>query len=60
MYIVYAAEKTIEVLANKPNKDDLSNTPYKDKNSPMKFKDKGAPQLPRHRIKNNIANNGIT
>jgi hypothetical protein len=26
----------------------------------MKFKDKGAPQLPRHRIKNNIANNGIT
>ena len=59
IYMVYAAENTIEELANTPNKDDLSNTPYSDKNSPMKFKDSGAPQFARHNMKNNMANNGI-
>ena len=60
IYIVYAAENTIEELANTPNNEDLSNTPYNDINSPMKLKDRGAPQLARHNIKNIIANNGIT
>lgn len=59
IYIVYAAENTIEELANTPNKGSLSNTPYNDINSPIKFKVKGTPQLPNDSIKNNIANKGI-
>jgi hypothetical protein len=29
-------------------------------NSPKKFSVKGTPQLPKHKIKNNIENKGIT
>jgi hypothetical protein len=57
--MVYAAEKTIDELANAPNIGNLSKTPYRDINSPMKFKVKGAPQLPKDKIKNNILNRGI-
>jgi len=59
IYIVYAAENTIEVLAITPNNGNLSNIPYKDINSPTKFKVRGTPQLPNDRIKNNIENKGI-
>ncbi len=58
--IVYAAENTIEELANTPSNGNLSNTPYKDINSPTKFKVRGTPQLPKDNIKNNIENKGIT
>ena len=51
IYIVYAAEKIIEELANIPNTGNLSNIPYKDKNSPIKFKVKGTPQFAKHNKK---------
>ena len=57
--IVYAAENTIEELANIPNKGNLSNTPYKDINSPTKFKVRGTPQLASDNRKNNIEKIGI-
>jgi hypothetical protein len=57
--MVYTADKTIELDANIPAKDNLSNIPYKDINSPTKFKVRGAPQLPKQRIKNNIEKIGI-
>jgi hypothetical protein len=60
IYIVYAAEKIIEELANVPSKGNLSNTPYSDINSPTKFKVRGTPQLPKHSIKNNTENKGIS
>ena len=59
IYMVYAAENTIDVLANKPKRGNLSNVPYKAINSPMKFKVKGTPQFPKHKIKKNIENKGI-
>jgi len=60
IYIVYAADNTIEELAKAPNKGNLSKVPYKDKNSPTKFKVSGVPALPKHNIKNKIENKGIT
>lgn len=60
MYIVYAALKTIEELANTPSKGNLSKVPYKLINSPIKLRDSGVPALPKQRIKNNIENKGIT
>ena len=60
IYIVYAADNTIDELAKTPSKGNLSNTPYKDINSPTKFKVRGTPQLPKDKMKNNIENKGIT
>jgi hypothetical protein len=59
IYMVYAADNTIEELAKAPNKGNLSKVPYKDKNSPTKFKVRGVPALPKHSIKNKIENKGI-
>ena len=59
IYMVQAAENTIEELAKTPSNGNLSNTPYKDMNSPTKFKVRGTPQLPKDRIKNKIENRGI-
>jgi len=59
MYIVYAAENTMDELAKTPNNGNLSNTPYKDINSPTKFRVRGTPQLPKHNMKNKIENKGI-
>src|ERR1041384_5501400 len=59
IYIVYAADNTIELLAKAPNKGNLSNVRYKDKNSPTKFKVSGVPALPKQSIKKKIENKGI-
>jgi hypothetical protein len=59
IYIVKAAENTIEDEDNAPAKGNLSNTPYKDINSPTKLNVSGAPQLPKHRMKNNTDNKGM-
>ena len=59
MYIVYAALRIIEELANNPNKGNLSKVPYKLINSPIKLRDKGVPAFPRQSIKNKIENKGI-
>lgn len=59
IYIVYAAEKTIDELANAPNIGNCSNVPYRHINSPIKFKVRGVPELPKHSMKNNIENKGI-
>lgn len=58
--MVYAALNTIEEDANIPSNGNLSKVPYKLINSPIKFKDKGVPALPKHSMKNNIENTGIT
>ena len=59
MYIVYAAENTIEELAKAPKRGNLSNAPYKHKNSPIKLSDRGVPALLRQSIKNNMEKIGI-
>ena len=60
IYIVYAALKMIEELANTPNRGNLSKVPYKHINSPIKLRDNGVAALSKQRIKNNIENRGIT
>jgi hypothetical protein len=60
MYIVYAADNTIEELAKAPSKGILSKAPYIHINSPIKLSVKGVPALPKHNMKNNIENKGIT
>lgn len=59
IYIVYAAEKTIEELAKTPKAGNLSKTPYNDINSPTKFRVRGTAQLPKHNRKNIIEYKGI-
>ena len=54
MYIVYAADNTIDELASILKIGNLSNIPYKLKNSPIKLRDNGVPALLKHNIKNNI------
>ena len=60
MYIVYAAENTIEELAKAPSRGNLSNVPYNERNSPIKFKVKGVPALAKHSMKKRIENKGIS
>ena len=59
IYIVYAALKIIEELANSPNNGNLSKVPYKLINSPIKLRDKGVPAFPKQSMKNKMENKGI-